>query len=62
MITIQRILMALLFGIFLMIGGIACEQEGPVEQTGEEIGETTDEAGEEMEESAEEAEEEMEED
>lgn len=56
---IRSLLLALLFGIFV-VGGFACEQEGPVEQTGEQMEEGTEEAGEEMEETAEEAEEDIE--
>lgn len=39
----------------LALGLAACEQEGPVEQTGEQIGEATEETAEQMEQAGEQA-------
>lgn len=45
----------------LALGLAGCEQEGPVEQTGENIGETTQDAGQQMEQTGEQAGEEIQE-
>lgn len=41
----------------LLVGGIACEQEGPAERAGEKIDQTIEEAGDKLEEAADKAEE-----
>lgn len=48
-----------IFALLLAIGVVACEQEGPMEEAGENIGESMDETGENIGEAAEDTEKEI---
>ncbi|MDT8387383.1 MAG: hypothetical protein RQ736_07705 [Thiogranum sp.] len=52
-------LMRWIFALLLAIGVVACEQEGPMEEAGEEMGETMDETGENIGEAVEDTEQEI---
>ncbi len=54
-----KLLMTLLFLSTLGLGLTACEDEGPMEEMGEEMDEGAEQMGDEMEEGADEAEDEM---
>jgi hypothetical protein len=55
-----RLLTGAILALFLALGLAACEQEGPAERAGENIGQAAEDAGEEIDEAMEEAEEEVE--